>query len=445
MNNKTEAYKRAEAYIYDIPRFTKKNPPESTRNFYQWLGKPGQKRKIIHVAGTNGKGSACAYLNEILQQAGHRTALFTSPHLVHMLERFRINGRMVSQEQFLPAFDHVMEALHAYQKQGNVYHPTFFEILFFIGMILFEEEAVEYIILETGLGGRLDATNVIEHPEVSVITSIGKDHCEYLGDTLEEIAGEKAGIIKQNCPVVYLEDRGCVSAVIREKAKKENCEIFPVSADALDILRNTDKSIDFSYKSKYYGYIKLTLSTCAYYQCGNAALAIQAAEVIDQGKTISLQDIQKAVAQTRWEGRMEEVLPDIILDGAHNEQGIDAFLDTLRHVQRWKPERNHLLFAVVNDKDYGSMVKKLMESRLFTDVTVTKIIGNRELSLDALEKIFIQYAEATVQIKRYEDAEEALRECIISKGEEERLYIVGSLYLVGLVKEIIERHGYKDD
>ena len=439
MDHITETYKQAETYIYDIPRFTRKNPPESTKCFFQWLGKPGEKSKIIHIAGTNGKGSVCAYLNGILRQAGYKTAMFTSPHLVHMLERFQINGRMVSEAHFLQAYESVLGKVKKYQEEGNKYRPTFFEFLFFIGMVLFEEEKPDYIILETGLGGRLDATNVIEHPIVSIITKIGKDHCEYLGDTLEQIAGEKAGIIKQNCPVVYLDHEKNVSQVIRQKAKIENSQIFPVSVDALDILRNTDKSIDFSYKSKYYDYIKLTLSTCARYQCMNAALAIQAVEVIDQGRTIQLSQIQKAVEETHWEGRMEEVLPGVIVDGAHNEDGIEAFLDTVQNVKLCKPTENHLLFAVVNDKDYTSMVKKLMESQLFTDVTITKITGSRELSLDALEKIFLQYTD---HITRYEDVNAALQASIAHRGEQDRVYIVGSLYLVGLVKEIIERHGY---
>jgi len=439
MDYTTEAYRQAEAYIYNIPKFTRKNPPESTKRFFQWLGNPGEKSKIIHIAGTNGKGSVCAYLNGILQEAGYTTAMFTSPHLVHMLERFQINGKMISERCFLQAYEHVLREVKRYQKEGNEYHPTFFEFLFFIGMELFEEVHPDYIILETGLGGRLDATNVITHPVVSIITKIGKDHCEYLGDTLEQIAGEKAGIIKQNCPVVYLEHEKSVSEVITQKAKLENCQIFPVSVDGLDILRNTDKSIDFSYKSKYYDYIKLTLSTCARYQCMNAALAIQAVEVIDQSRRIQLSQMQRAVEKTRWEGRMEEVLPGVIVDGAHNEDGIEAFLDTVKNVELCKPTNNHLLFAVVNDKDYSTMVKQLMKSQLFTDVTITKITGSRELSLDALEKTFLQYTD---HVTRYEDVDVALQECMDHRGEQERLYIVGSLYLVGLVKEIIERHGY---
>ncbi|MDD2972773.1 MAG: bifunctional folylpolyglutamate synthase/dihydrofolate synthase [Lachnospiraceae bacterium] len=431
----TVTYQEAEAYIYAIPKFTKKNPPESTKKFYQYLENPGAKSKIIHIAGTNGKGSVCAYLDRILQEAGYGTAMFTSPHLVHMLERFRINNEMIREEEFLRAYEYILKKVEEYQTR-ETYHPTFFELLFFIGMVVFDREQPDFIILETGLGGRLDATNVIESPVVSVITMIGKDHCEYLGDTVEQIAWEKAGIIKQGCPLVYLADKASVTKVIEDKAALENSQTFPVDFSAFNILKNTDKTIDFSYESKYYEYIKLTLSTCAIYQCSNAALAIKAIEVIDGGRTISADQIRKAVRATRWAGRMEEIRPNVIVDGAHNEDGIEAFVASVEQVQRCSPTKNHLLFAVVNDKDYSHMVRTLMESQLFSDVTITRIAGSRELELTVLDKIFAGYGAS---VHRYEDVEEALTFCMQSKRENERLYIVGSLYLAGLVKEIIER------
>ena len=436
MNRTIENYQQAEEYIYSIPKFTKKNTPESTRYFYERLGRPGEKSKIIHIAGTNGKGSVCAYLNAILQKAGYHVGMFTSPHLVVMLERFQIDSKMVKEDKFIAAFQKVMEEVHQMQKEGKDYHPTFFEILFFIGMLLFEEEKPDYMILETGLGGRLDATNVISNPIATVITKIGIDHCEYLGNTIEEIAGEKAGIIKAFVPVIYMDSTPEVKKVIEEKAKTLQSPAYPVSGNAFNILKITDKSIDFSYESKYYNNIRLTLSNCALYQCMNVALAIHTLEVMKQDMMIRKEDIVEAVAATVWEGRMEEVMPGVIVDGAHNEDGIEAFVETVKAVQDAKRAVNHLLFAVVNDKDYSLMIKTLMESGLFQDVTITKIAGNREVELATLKKIFIQYTD---KIEMCEDVTTAFQRCLENRKKGERLYIVGSLYLVGLVKEIIER------
>ncbi|MDD3205373.1 MAG: bifunctional folylpolyglutamate synthase/dihydrofolate synthase [Lachnospiraceae bacterium] len=432
-------------YIDSIPKFTKKNSPESTKQFYERLGRPGEKSKIIHVAGTNGKGSVCAYLNAILMEAGYTTGLFTSPHLVTILERFRINGIYVQEETYIAAFQQVMREVHIWNaemgEQKNSYHPTFFEILFFIGMLLFEEKKVDYIILETGLGGRLDATNVIAHPVATIITKIGMDHMEYLGDTIEQITGEKAGIIKPGIPVIYVKQQENVTGIIEETAKLQRSSTFPLDSNAFIILKNTDKSIDFSFESKYYGYIRLTLSTCALYQCVNVQLTIQALEVIDKAKTIKKEHLLRAVAQTKWEGRMEEVLPRVYVDGAHNEDGMEAFMETVRAIP--KVGNNHLLFAVVNDKDYSSMVQTLMQENLFDRVAITRIPGSRELKPEILEKIFSKYMDVS-KVSLYEDVETAFQECLSKKEEQERLYIVGSLYLVGFIKEILGRQVHND-
>ena len=211
-------YKEAEAYINSVPKFTSKNKPENTMELIRRLGHPERSMKVIHVAGTNGKGSVCAFLSSMLTEGGKRTGLFTSPHLVKINERFQINNEPVSDEIFLNAYERVMKLVEEMQKDG-FYHPAYFELLFAIGMVIFEEAQVEYLILETGLGGRLDATNIVEKPVVTVITSISLDHTEILGDTIEEIAGEKAGIIKQNIPIVYDGREKRAEKVILQKAE----------------------------------------------------------------------------------------------------------------------------------------------------------------------------------------------------------------------------------
>ena len=197
-------YDQAVAYIMNTPKFTTKNTMEDTRAFLHALGGPDRGLSIIHVAGTNGKGSVCAYLRSVLEAAGRSVAVFTSPHLVDIRERIVIRGEMISKEAFLTAFLQIYEALDWQALEaGGGYHPTFFEYLFFMAMLVFAEERPDYCILETGMGGRLDATNAVSHKEIAVITHISLDHVEYLGHTLGAIAGEKAGIIQRGVPGVY--------------------------------------------------------------------------------------------------------------------------------------------------------------------------------------------------------------------------------------------------
>ena len=195
-------YREAEEYILSIPKFTKKNKPEHTKLFLEYLGNPQEKLKVIHVAGTNGKGSVCVYLDAMLRSEEKTVGLFTSPHLVKLNERIVINGKEISDQKFMEVFEKVMEQVGVMEKEG-LPHPTFFEFLFGMAMTAFVMEQVEYAVLETGLGGRLDATNSVEHPVCTVITSIGMDHMAILGDTLEKIAAEKAGILKPGVPLLY--------------------------------------------------------------------------------------------------------------------------------------------------------------------------------------------------------------------------------------------------
>ena len=189
-------YEEANAYIAEVPKFTKTNEPSNTVELLDRLGHPEEAFKVIHVAGTNGKGSVCAFLEGMLRAAGYRTGLFTSPHLVRINERFQIDRQEISDERFTGAFNVVKEAIDQMVAEG-FHHPTYFEILFAVGMVAFREEKIECLVMETGLGGRLDATNTVAHPVCCVITSISLDHTAVLGDTVEQIAGEKAGIIKE--------------------------------------------------------------------------------------------------------------------------------------------------------------------------------------------------------------------------------------------------------
>lgn len=430
-------YEEAVAYINDTPRFTKKNTLENTRMVLEFMGHPERRMKLIHVAGSNGKGSVCAYLSSILTTAGKRTGLFTSPHLVDINERFQLNQKAVSDEQFLEAFDVVMDAVHGLLKEhpDTFAHPTFFELLFLMGIYIFEKNDMEYVVLETGLGGRFDATNVIEKPLVSVITSISLEHTEYLGDTYEQIAGEKAGIIKEGCPVVYDGTRSDVEGEILETAARMHAQTYAIRPDMYKILMNTQKTIDFLMDTGYYLPMKVSISSVAEYQIMNAMEAVTAAQVLDIGLTE--EDICRGIEQMNWQGRMETVLPGVILDGAHNDSGIEEFVRTARKFQ--KDTKVTLLFSCVKEKDYEGMIRTICEKLSFDSAVITQIESDRCVPSEELAGIFRKYTKQPIlEVPSIPEAFEAA----LARRDGGILFCVGSLYLVGSLISLIRSREY---
>lgn len=433
-----KSYLEAEQYILDIPKFAGKHTLEDTRKLYDILIPTEINSKIIHVAGTNGKGSVCTYMRAMLQEAGFTVGVFTSPHLVTMRERICIGTEMISEEDFVNAYEKVKsvvttgnDAPDSDVPQINI-HPSFFEYIFLMAMVHFADKAPDYIILETGLGGRLDATNMIPKKEMAVITRIGIDHTEYLGNTLEEIAGEKAGIMKQGSPVVYWETAEAVNTVFVGRARKLQTEAHPVSKADYTFLNFHHKSIDFSYRSIYYGNIRLCLSTIAQYQMENATLALRTLEVLLGADVLIPQVMQAGLGNAFWAGRMEEIAPDIYVDGAHNGDGIRAFLETVSG-DGLKEDR-HLLFGVVQDKDFEYMIEEIVASRLFASISVVKLKSARAADMKQLMASFTHEGQEICCFDTVKDAFETLR---VKKQVGERLYIAGSLYLVGEIKELV--------
>lgn len=429
------SYEQAVEYIFNVPRFTKKNTMADTKAFLEKLGNPDLGLRIIHVAGTNGKGSVCAYMRNILEAAGKRVAVFTSPHLVDVRERFMIDGEMISKKAFYEAFQIIYNLLNWEELEaGEGYHPTFFEYMFFIAMLVFKESAPDYCILETGLGGRLDATNAVAKKELAVITRISLEHTEYLGDTLEKIAGEKAGIMAQDSPVVFADTQEETTLVFLEKAKDLSCECFPVSKSHYTLLNFKNKNIDFSYVSRYDYNVKIHLNTLAKYQVENCTLALRAIEVLDTDREIQPEVLAQGVEQTFWPGRMEEVLPEIFVDGAHNADGIRAFLETVSE-DAFEGKRN-LMFSVVSDKDYAQMLRKITQSGLFHKIYLAQMGNYRATSLEEMKSHLSEgYSGQVYLFETVRDAFEAVKE---TKLKNERVYIVGSLYLVGEIKEYVD-------
>ncbi len=431
-------YEEAEAFLLGIPRFASKNTPEDTKAFLRRLGNPGTDRIIVHVAGTNGKGSVCAYLSSVLRQGGYRVGLFTSPHLVTMRERFRVDGEPVSEQEFIGLLASVRKALSDFPGAAGGYHPSFFEMLFFMGMLYFQKKDVQVILLETGLGGRLDATNSVSGKDLCVITRIGMDHMEYLGDTLPLIAGEKAGILQKGVPVVYGDYGREVTQVLEKRAAELSCPVFFVSNRDIRNLDFHKNFIDFSMETRYYGYIRCTISTCAPYQTENAALALRALDALADRLPVSETALLRGMASARWEGRMEEIDQDVYLDGAHNVDGIRALLETV--LRDGCAGRRFLLFSAVKDKQYKEIIGILWDSGLFHMIYVTEVKNTRGIPLETLEAAF--YAAGAETVYGFGDAGNALKHVLAEKQPGDRVYIAGSLYLAGEIKSHIKRNDY---
>mgnify|MGYP004513644745 CR=1 FL=1 len=427
-------YEEAVAYIEDIPRFTTKNSLDHTRECLRRLGDPQRKFRVIHVAGTNGKGSTCAFITSVLREAGYSCGLFTSPHLVEINERFQINEEVIDDDTFLRAFEKVKTLSDELVAEGS-YHPTYFETLLLMGMVIFAEAGVDYVTLETGLGGRLDATTAVENPVACVITSISLDHMQYLGNTVSEIAGEKAGIMVPGVPVIYDGNDPDAARVMREHAETLGCPYYELKREDTRIHEITKDGIKFSLKDEAYGDTVFDIPFIARYQVMNAALAVKTIQVLENQIPVSLEALKAGMAKTRWQGRMETVLPGVIVDGAHNEDGVEKFVETAEHFQKEFPLT--LLFSAVDDKDYTDMIRTICTRIRFRHVIVTQVGGYRKVPVEELAEIFRE--DGVPEVEAIEEVPAAFERAVWEKGEDGMLFCVGSLYLVGEIKAVIRR------
>ena len=430
----TFTYEEAAEYIEEIPKFTKKHTLEHTKTFLKRLGNPAADRKIVHVAGTNGKGSVCAYLQAILMAEGKRTGFFTSPHLVSVNERIRVDNIQIDNETFLKVFRKVLKIVRQMVEDG-IEHPSYFEFLFGMGMTAFAETDVEYIILETGLGGRLDATNAIDNPALAIITSISLDHTAILGDTIEKIAGEKAGIIKPGVPVFFDGSSKKAAEVIKAKASELGVSCREVTKNAYEIQKVHRKYIAFSRRSAYDKDVIFQVPMCGCYQAMNAELALEASEYLLAGEEIHMDRWKEALAELHWEGRMERVGAHITVDGAHNPGAMEAFVESVKALDESERGEMVLLFSAVSDKKYDQMIEYLCENLDVKAYVVTQIEDERGVPAEELADVFRRYTDRPVYCK--ERLEDAVRTAMNERGETGEIYCLGSLYLVGMMKKLL--------
>lgn len=442
-------YETAVAYLLDIPKFAGKTSLDNLRVYLKILGNPHLAIPSVHVAGTNGKGSTCAFLSSILQQAGCKVGLFTSPHLIRMNERFQINRTCISDEDFLEQFQKVKNAVDQGMQEGSI-HPNFFEFAFLMAVCWYQQEQADIVIFETGLGGRLDATNVLQ-PCLTVLTSIGMDHMQYLGDTLEQIAWEKAGILKPDVPCVYIRQQDVSGTVIEKRGKELGILMIPVEKSNISIDKIGEQTIDFSYRNRYD--IEYNLGQCTYriektalYQLENAAIAVEAGYFICHGwktgefhmcRTGISSDkklgsvIHQGISDMHWQGRMEEIEPGIYVDGAHNEPAIQAFCRTITRM--YQDKKIILLFAVASDKQYNKMIQILCRENSYEQIIVTAISGGRTTPVEQVAEEFRKYTDCPIYMEP--DSIQALTLAKRLRRPDERVFCVGSLYLVGSMEQ----------
>lgn len=396
------------------------------------LGRPERQLKVIHVAGTNGKGSTVTTLAAILEACGYHTATYTSPEVSTYLDRFRIGGVPADEAVFTTAFEKVEAACLSIVAAGHP-HPTIFEMELAIAYLIAIACQAEVMVQETGLGGRLDATNVVEKPQMVVFTAIGMDHMQFLGNTPEAIAAEKAGIIKEGVPVVAYDNGTAINAVIANTAAAHHAACHFSSLQKCQVVaRDLDgQSILFDGILYHYPLIGI-------HQVRNFALIMETVQSLrSEGWHLPVSTVQEALDNVRWPGRFEVVCkkPVIVLDGAHNPQAAAALAET---VQTWFPDQSvHFLMHIFKDKDARGILKAI--APVCSHLTLTTIDNERSADPAVLRETATQFI-APENITLEKDFEAAVHTCLNTLRENDVLIICGSLSHLERSRRVLSHH-----
>ncbi|MGE7688035.1 bifunctional folylpolyglutamate synthase/dihydrofolate synthase [Lysinibacillus sp. NPDC097214] len=406
----------------------KRAPLVLMREVLALLNNPQDKLRVIHLAGSNGKGSTVNALREMLQHAGYKVGAFTSPHLERVNERMTINGMQINDAQFLHYMNNVAEIIETHY-EGEF--PSFFEVVTLIMFQYFADEEVEFALIETGLGGRLDATNVVT-PLISIITTISLEHTAFLGDTLAKVAFEKAGIIKESVPVVVGVKSEEALSVISEVANDRHAPCLVLGKDFT--VENTEKSTDmqhFNYCKANVEMEAVPLKMAGSHQINNASLAITAILTLRENGAIDISDVsvRQALAKAQWAGRFEQLPDNIILDGAHNSEGTAALIQTLKTVY---PHQNYrFIYAALSDKDHAKSIA-LMDS-VATSIAFTQIELPNAMPAERL-------AALSTNTNKIYNANwcEMVQTILHQRSDEDLIVITGSLYFIAEVRQWLQ-------
>lgn len=415
------------AHIHAAGMFGSPPDPSRIRFLLSRLGDPHKGLKYVHVAGTNGKGSVCAMLESILRRAGYRTGLFTSPYIRRFEERIRICGECIHTDALSEIGDRVLSIAQEMEDK-----PTEFELITAIGLCYFCREHVDVVVLEVGLGGRFDPTNVIEDPLLSVITGIDFDHTSLLGNTLQAIATEKAGIIKKGCPCLFGGVDGSACRAVRAVAARQNAPFYTVDRSAFRLLQMDLSGTQFDFGERK----DLFLPLLGRYQITNVGTVLTAAEILrTRGLSISEDAIREGLSLSCWPARFELLLrdPPVLFDGGHNPEGVR---EAVRSAREYFPEQTiRVLSAVMQDKNFDEMIETL---RPITQKAYTVSSGMpRSLPPEVYALCFEKHRVPAVS---FSDPSEGIR-CAIRESKEAGvpLLCLGSLYLYRTVAEIAEQ------
>ncbi|MBM7870039.1 dihydrofolate synthase/folylpolyglutamate synthase [Clostridium pascui] len=425
-------YSEAIEYIESTAKFGKNKGLERTNKILELLGNPHKDLKCIHIAGTNGKGSTTAMLTQILMESGYKVGMYTSPFIEEFEERIQINNNNIPKEKLCEVVERVKIAVHKTCELGYD-EPTEFEIITAVMFVYFREEKVDYAVIEVGLGGRIDATNVV-NPLISIITSISYDHVKILGNTLEEIAYEKAGIIKEKTPVILYPVEEEAKLSIEKVAKQKQSSIIYVKRE------------DSMLKEKLYNvpYQEITVNTSrntyeiqlsllGTHQLLNCSVVINAAEELQNiGVNIKKEHIIEGLKKVKWAGRLEmlKAKPMVVIDGAHNIDGIKSLKNSINTY--FKYNKFILIMGILSDKQVDDMVK-VITPEASNIITVTPPSYRAENS-SGLVEIIKKYNPNCEAIENYKEAYE---KALDYANEDDLILICGSLYMVGEMRKTI--------
>lgn len=408
---------------YDLSRMLK---------LLEELGNPQYEMKFVHIAGTNGKGSTSKLVYNMLRQTNLNVGLTISPHILEINERIVVNDIEINDQDFVILSEKVLQAENIIEAEYE--KLTYFEFITAVAFLYFKEKECDICVLEVGMGGLSDSTNVIRDIDkvLCLITPISFDHMAFLGNTIEEIASQKAGIITKNTSVITYNENDKVLKIIEDEARKKESKFYSYKEIKVDNLKIDEfsSSFDLSFKDHKIEDIKLNL--LGYYQVHNAMLAIAGVlELIDKNIiNISYDEIKKAVAKTRWQGRMELINknPRIVLDGAHNSDGID---NLVRNFSLFKYNKLYIISSILSDKEHKKMLESL--SKYSKDLFLLDIDNIRKTEIDILKKEAEEYFE-NVKITR--DIKSAIEDVKKLATNDDLIVITGSLYLVSEIKKL---------
>ena len=423
------SYQGTIEYLYGLQMYGMKFGLDNISKLLSAAGNPHDSFRAVHVAGTNGKGSTSAMTESILRTGGVRTGLFTSPHLVSFTERIRINGEEIAEDDVIA----LAEEVRAFAEKIDDFSPTFFEVVTAMAFLHFRRKKVDWAVVETGLGGRLDATNIVR-PEVSVITSIGFDHREFLGRTLREIAGEKAGIIKKHVPVVSSAQSPEVAEVLARKAEETGSAFFAYPGDfSSETVSETPGGVCFDYHGRT-DYRGLALPLAGGYQAVNASAAVKTIEVVSEKYADLRCDVRKGLAQVRWPGRLELIRkdPPVLIDGAHNPDAARSLSLYLEKLRASRYRRIVLIAGIMGDKDIKGILGPLLpqaSETIFTAPSYGRAAAAGVLAAHASSLGYSSRETRTV-------AEAiTLAEDLYLPGD--IIVVTGSFYTIGEAREIL--------